>query len=303
MDNLKLYKYNISVISGSCGIKPHTIRTWEKRYKVFEPKRDERGVRLYSDLDLTKANLLGFLTKRGFNISEIGNNSIEELKELKQKISHISTDLEIDNCVASILTLVENYDVDLLRSEVKRLSKSLGLREFIFDTVLPLLRYIGTKVANDELTVTQEHILSTVIRDQLTKLNLDKLIKVQGPKILLATPEGNHHEIAIMIADIICRLNGVATQFLGSAHPSYSLASAINHLNCPILVLGVRSSELWNYHSQIVPYLEQLDQGLRVEIDLIIGGEKEITLPNFKRIKTIKFIETFESFDKLMEVL
>ena len=30
--------YSISFISNACGVRPHTIRTWEKRYKTFSRK-------------------------------------------------------------------------------------------------------------------------------------------------------------------------------------------------------------------------------------------------------------------------
>ena len=45
----------INVISNVCGVMPHTIRTWEKRYKIFSPDRSEGGQRLYSEDDLVKA--------------------------------------------------------------------------------------------------------------------------------------------------------------------------------------------------------------------------------------------------------
>ena len=50
--------YSISFISNACGVRPHTIRTWEKRYKAFSPDRTDGGQRIYSEEDLTKGRLI-----------------------------------------------------------------------------------------------------------------------------------------------------------------------------------------------------------------------------------------------------
>ena len=49
--------FGINVISTACGVMPHTIRTWEKRYQVFTPERSEGGQRLCNEADLTKDKL------------------------------------------------------------------------------------------------------------------------------------------------------------------------------------------------------------------------------------------------------
>ena len=48
-------EFGINVISTACGVMPHTIRTWEKRYQVFTPERSKGGQRLYTKVDLTKS--------------------------------------------------------------------------------------------------------------------------------------------------------------------------------------------------------------------------------------------------------
>ncbi|MCB0356784.1 MAG: MerR family transcriptional regulator, partial [Bdellovibrionales bacterium] len=45
----------IKAISNACGVLPQTIRTWEKRYQVFNPARTEGGQRVYGEEDLIRA--------------------------------------------------------------------------------------------------------------------------------------------------------------------------------------------------------------------------------------------------------
>jgi DNA-binding transcriptional MerR regulator len=75
-------EFGINVISNACGVMPHTIRTWEKRYQVFTPERSEGGQRIYSEVDLDKAKLIVALIEQGHTISSIAKHSLQDLRSL-----------------------------------------------------------------------------------------------------------------------------------------------------------------------------------------------------------------------------
>ena len=47
-------KYSIKDLENLTGIKAHTLRIWEKRYQILEPKRTETNIRYYNNDDLKK---------------------------------------------------------------------------------------------------------------------------------------------------------------------------------------------------------------------------------------------------------
>ena len=47
-------QYNINDLEKLTGIKAHTIRIWEKRYNLLEPKRTATNIRFYTGEDLKK---------------------------------------------------------------------------------------------------------------------------------------------------------------------------------------------------------------------------------------------------------
>jgi methanogenic corrinoid protein MtbC1 len=149
-------------------------------------------------------------------------------------------------------------------------------------------------------SITQEHIISTIVRDQLNQINLAN----EGPntkRFALATPDGNLHELPIMIAEIICHANRVSTNYLGASHPAECLGEAVNAIKCKTIVMGVISSAQWNYEKNIVKYLESIDKCLRNKVEIILGGGYKIDLPNFKNIENVKFVSSFEDFDKMLK--
>ena len=46
--------FSIKDLENLSGIKAHTIRIWEKRYNIIEPKRTDTNIRYYTDNDLKK---------------------------------------------------------------------------------------------------------------------------------------------------------------------------------------------------------------------------------------------------------
>ena len=295
-------EFGINVISTACGVMPHTIRTWEKRYQVFTPERSEGGQRLYNESDFAKAKLIVALIEQGHTISSLARHSLHDLRSLL--VVNKGEDSETDKMFTSVETKkllqhLANFNIDLVASGMQHLRLSIGVKEFIFKIVLPVMQEIEKLALKGLYSVTQEHIISTIVRDQLGQINLAN----EGPnpdRFALATPEGNLHELPILIAEIICNANLVSTNYLGASHPAECLSEAVNALKCKTIVMGVISSAQWNYENNIVSYLESMDKYLKNTVKVLLGGGKEVDFPEFKNIENVKVVKRFEDFDKML---
>ena len=298
-------EFGINVISTACGVMPHTIRTWEKRYQVFTPERSEGGQRLYNEADFAKAKLIVALIEQGHTISSLARHSLQDLRSFL--VVNNGENSESDKMLTSVETKkllqhLANFNIDLVASGMQHLRLSIGVKEFIFKIVLPVMREIEKLALKGLYSVTQEHIISTIVRDQLGQINLAN----EGPntdRFALATPEGNLHELPILIAEIICNANRVSTNYLGASHPAECLSEAVNALKCKTIVMGVISSAQWNYENNIVSYLESMDKYLKNKVKVILGGGSEGDFPEFKNIDNVKVVKSFEDFDKMLATL
>ena len=289
-------------MSTATGVMPHTIRTWEKRYQVFTPGRSEGGQRLYSETDLDKAKLIVALIDQGHTISSLAKYSLKNLRSLlghnnreDSESEKVFTSVEIKK----LLKHLGNFDIDLVASGMQHLRLSIGVKEFIFKIVLPVMHEIEKLALKGVYSISQEHIITTIVSDQLHQINLAN----EGPncnRFALATPVGNLHDLPIMIAEIICHANRVPTNYLGASHPAECLGEAVNALKCKTIVMGVISSVQWNYEKDIVKYLQSIDKYLNNTVEIILGGGYKIDFPDFENIGNIKFISSFEDFDKML---
>ena len=284
----------------ACGVKPHTLRIWEKRYQLLSPERSQGGQRLYSEDDLIRVKLIVTLLGQGHSISSLAKYSKEELLlklnsnekvELNKIVYSVST--------RKLLQHVASFNIEKFVEEMDYLRMSFGAKEFIFKIILPIIQEIGLMVSKGKCSITQEHIVSTIVRTQLNKLNLPNTGE-SDVRFALATPDGNLHELSILIADIICRANRVSTSYLGASHPAICLGEAVSALKCKTLVIGVVSSDLWDYETKMIPYLKLLDKNLKYKVTVILGGAWEINFPQFKNITKVVLMNSFEKFDKLL---
>ena len=294
-------KLGIKVISNSSGILPHTLRVWENRYQAFSPERSEGGQRLYSENDLRKANLLASLTRQGHAISKVAHLSIDELESLLVIAPFPKIKMKAEGkVVEQLLGYVKDYKVDYVLRELQMLRTGLSVKSFIFDVVLSVMREAGALVACGEYSITQEHIVSTIIRDQLGQIQIPRS-EDSAQEMVFATPSGNFHELAVLIAEIIARANRKPTRFLGAGHPADSLGAALNVFESPYLVLGVISADRWDYNRDIVDYLVELDKSLKTKISVILGGGIDKDFPPFENIIQIIPLNSLEKFDEFIQ--
>ncbi len=301
--NQNQHTLSIKTISTACGVLPQTIRTWEKRYKAFSPQRSEGGQRLYSEEDLNRAKLIVTLIEKGQTISNLAKLSLEELKQQIKVTLPENTDAATNTSstigIKKLLGHLASYDINAVASEMQHLRTSIGAKDFIFKIILPVMNEIGLLVAKGKYSITQEHIISTIVRHQLGQIHLPNVGHDFG-NFALATPEGNIHELPILMADIICRSNRLNTSYLGAAHPAECLAEAVNALKCDTIILGTVTSDQWNYDKQIIPYLTKVDHFLKHKVKVILGGGLNKDFPPFENIMDVQLMKTFEELDKTL---
>tara|TARA_Y100000589_G_scaffold112205_1_gene106655 strand:+ start:544 stop:861 length:318 start_codon:yes stop_codon:yes gene_type:complete len=98
----KLY-YNIGEISKAFNIKPSLLRFWEKEFEILAPKKNIKGTRKYSSVDIKNIKLIYDLVKvKGFKIEgakkklQSSKNIIQVVKKLekiKEKLINIEKEL------------------------------------------------------------------------------------------------------------------------------------------------------------------------------------------------------------------
>ena len=86
--------FSIKDLENFSGIKAHTIRIWEKRYKVLEPDRTDSNIRTYNESELKKILNVAYLNRNGLKISKIAKLNEDELTRKVMTLSSKQDDID-----------------------------------------------------------------------------------------------------------------------------------------------------------------------------------------------------------------
>ena len=215
-------RYSIKELEQLSGIKAHTIRIWEKRYAIINPKRTDTNIRFYSDEDLIRIINVSLLNNNGFRISRIAQMSEHEII---QKVLDI-TDTKDDNSIHinQLILAMINLDEEKFETTLSGLFMRYNFEETITDIVYPFLEKTGVLWQTRNITPAQEHFISNLIRQKLI-VGIDGLpLQSASPdRVILFLPENELHEIGLLFFHYVLRKAGYRTIYLGQSVPHTDL--------------------------------------------------------------------------------
>lgn len=224
-------KFSIRDIELLTGIKAHTIRIWEQRYTLFEPKRKETNHRYYDCEDLKKILRVANLYNRGYKISKIAHMSDSEICELAFHVNQ-ETDLYSIH-VNELLEASMDLDHDKFEKVFNTVLLRLGLEQCILKVIYPFLIKIGIFWSTSNILPAQEHFSSNIIRKKLL-VAIDGLIHISSSKdsYLLFLPEGELHEIPLLFAHYLLKKKGYTVINFGANVPLQDLDFVVEKTRC-----------------------------------------------------------------------
>jgi DNA-binding transcriptional MerR regulator len=217
-------KYSIKELERLSGIKAHTIRIWEKRYRLIEPQRTGTNIRYYSDEELKKIINVSLLNNHGVKISHIADLNQEEL--IKKVLEFAERKTEADIYINQMIVSMIDLDEEQFELQLSKLSDKFGMERLITDIIYPFLNRIGILWQTNNITPAQEHFISNIVRQKL-------IVAIDGlphpPKTariaVLFLPEYELHEIGLLFCYYLLKKEGIRVIYLGQMVPYADLKS------------------------------------------------------------------------------
>jgi MerR family transcriptional regulator, light-induced transcriptional regulator len=259
-------KYSIKELEKLSGIKAHTIRIWEKRYKVIEPSRTQTNIRFYSDEDLKKIINVSVLNNNGVKISKIVKLNDTQINQQVEELSESSGDANI-YIERLILTMID-MDEAGFESLLGSLTLKFGFERAMIEVIYPFLEKIGILWLTNKITPAQEHFISYLIRQKII-VAIDALPFISAPekKVVLFLPENELHEIGLIFYHYIVKKHGFRAYCLGQNVPYSSLLSVCELHKPDILITALYTGK----PAEITKFVNQLSQDFPSTKILISG--------------------------------
>lgn len=262
--------YSIKAVSQATGLTVATLRAWERRYRVIEPKRDESGHRIYTACDVSRLRRLRETTDRGHQIGKIAHLSNEDLGFLLSGPQGGRPDTAAaQTLVRRILYSVDQFQPTECEQIMAMAFALLPAADAARDVLAPALHEVGDRWHRGEFTIGQERIASSAARRQLTSLLTTFGSTARGPSVVFATLSGEQHELGILMHAAMAASLMLRAYYLGPDVPAEEIGNYARRVNaCAVAISMVMSDAV----DTTLLQLKVLRRNLPANIEIWIGG-------------------------------
>ena len=260
--------YSIKDLEKISGIQAHTIRIWEKRYKLIIPKRTDTNIRVYTDEDLKRLLNVSMLNHNGLKISKIARLNDEKINQEILNLTSNSLNLgnQVDSLVLSMVELNENNFESILYTLINQ----HGFENAFTNVVYPFLSKIGVLWQTGNINPAQEHFASNLIKQKLfAAIDSIPVNKSSKHQFIIFLPEGELHELGILFYNYFLRKAGIYTIYLGQTVPLKDLISVQQAYNADFMLTSIITSLQENH---IHNYIESLSKTFKKQKYFLPGN-------------------------------
>jgi MerR family transcriptional regulator, light-induced transcriptional regulator len=226
-------EYQIRELAHLTGVKAHTIRVWEQRYNLVEPKRTPTNIRYYDDDDLCVMLNVALLSENGYRISRIALMTPEQ--RAREVESLLARPLPDESHVIQQLVLATlRLDAPQFEQALSWNIETDGLEATMLRIIYPFMERVGILWQTGTINPAQEHLISNLVRQKVIAA-LDRLSHtrpVPGARtFVLYLPEQELHELSLLFMHYILRVRGQQVFYLGQNLPARDLAAVCGLVN------------------------------------------------------------------------
>ena len=175
-----------------------------------------------------------------------------------------------ERVVAGLLAAAEDFDIEACERLLADASARLDPLVLVRDVVSPVLREAGNRWHRGEFSVVQEHLLSGVVRRQLSNALERFLVGSVGPAVLFTTLSGERHEMGGLMGAVVAASRGYRSIFLGPDLPAAEIGRFCARRPVAALALSlVTQPDVIDARTQ----LAELRQAVAADIEIWVAGQ------------------------------
>ncbi len=292
--------YSISDLEKLSGIKSHTIRIWEQRYGILQPKRTDTNIRFYEDDDLQRLLNVALLNRHGFRISKIAEMTKETMAEQVSTVSNFKFDIDaqLDVLTLSVIEMDELKFGRIFDNHVEQ----IGFEHTMMEVIYPFLEKLSLLWLTGSIKPVQENFITQLIRNKLIAAIEKEPVAADRnvTKFILYLPKDEQQELSILFMQYLIKRRGFRVVNLGANLALVDLKDACQ-IHQPEYVFTVLSETfnrepLQRYLSNLqaaVPNSHLLLTGYLMSAQPVAGLQNATVLPSLD--DALDFLDSLKS--------
>ncbi|RPI43657.1 MAG: MerR family transcriptional regulator [Betaproteobacteria bacterium] len=256
----------IRTLSALTGVKPITLRAWERRYGLIRPTRTPKGHRLYSHQHVEEIRRVVALVDRGIPISQVKDLLAASRSATASESQGPWPDFR--DRMAAAVARFDEPELDRIYDEA---SSAHSIDQITHKLLLPLLARLGERWAEVAGGVAEEHFFATYLRSKLGARLQHRMRYATGPRIVAACGPGEHHELGLLLFALEAQSAGLRTIVLGADTPLADLVVAARRSRADAVVVSSSVDPAPSFLSRDLPALVR-----EAEVPVFVGGSTAV---------------------------
>ncbi len=292
--------FSIKDLENFSGIKAHTIRIWEKRYRILEPDRTDSNIRTYSESELKKILNVAYLNRNGIKISKISRLSEDELTQQVMTISGKHDEMHQDFQPGKILMSAIRFNEISFKEALSPYIRNQGIEETYLKYLYPLLEKSRILWQTGSLSRAQEQFVRNTIKQIIIVEDneLKPVLRKTNPAVAMINTSDNLTDNNFLFYKYVLKKRGFDVIFTGGILPASEVIEI--HKIKPFQFLVVNSSA-FDFAEKKIGYFNNIGKSLMLK-KIILTDSPEENL-NKKSYEKLLLTKDPASFLKMVEAI
>jgi methanogenic corrinoid protein MtbC1 len=278
------------------------VRVWERRYGLVKPLRSANRYREYSDEDVALLRFLKEELDRGQTIGALaveGRDSL--LQRMRASTAPSRQDLTPhDHLLDELVALLDPVDKTQFERKLNGAVAVIPFEEAVQRILLPLQRRVGQLWHEGRINVAVEHYVTKLIQQKLFSVINQLPVNEFGPRVLVACPEGEFHEIGAQAVAYLAAARGCHVYYLGPNLPTQDLSAFCERIAPDLVLLSLTEVKSDPAVRQLLQELEPVASRSLVAI----GGQGARAIEHLLRDTKIELLDDLTALhSRLMTLL
>jgi MerR family transcriptional regulator, light-induced transcriptional regulator len=275
--------FSIKDLENFSGIKAHTIRIWEKRYRILEPDRTDSNIRTYSEAELKKILNVAYLNRKGLKISKIAKLDEDQLTQQVMTVSSKHDDLDKDFQPGKILMSAIRFNEVLFKETLAPFISYEGVEKAYCRYLHPLLEKARILWQTGSLSRAQEQFVRNTIKQII--IIEDDLLKPVTPKvkttIAMINTSDNLTDNNFLFYKYALRKRGFDVIFTGGILPASEVVEIYKIKSFEYLLVN---SSAFDFSEKKIAYFNNIGKSLMIKKTIFTDSPEELGGKAYEKI-------------------
>jgi methanogenic corrinoid protein MtbC1 len=248
-------RYNLKAVVKQTGLKPDTLRAWERRYGLPAPERSSGGHRLYSQQDVDTIKWLMARQQEGLSIrravelwQQVEASGRDPMKSATPTASHQAAPAPMHRPGGGSIEQLREHWLDACLMYDEQHAEQILAEAFslyapevvVLDLLQRGVAEVGDLWYRNDVTVQQEHFCSELVVRRLESLVMAAPPPTRPGRILAVCPPGESHVISLLLVTFLLRRRGWEVVYLGANVPVERLEITVEVTKPQLVILAAQ---------------------------------------------------------------